>query len=663
LRVQDGEVNSENNNLQPLADVLFNYLRDAIYQPARASLDVERLPAEFQNFGKGLVCYTQMVTGAKELAKELASGDLNAPLPPPCNEIAAPLKSLHASLKHLTWQSQQVAKGDYQQHVDFMGDFSRAFNDMIQQLRERQDVMLGEKSKLERYVELLLANSPDPILIFDRQGRLAYMSDSFLRIQGLTSAVGVAGHKAEELLSAFVPAEERDVFRGLFADALAGRQTVRKNWKVDTGHANSPRHYAMQVSPMLAQGRVDGALILLHDTTDVMRAKELAEQMSLAKSDFLARMSHEMRTPMNAIIGMSAIYGSTDDWRRKDDCVSKISDASNHLLGVINDILDMSKIEADKFELYEDRFAFQTLIAQATGVMLYRMAERKLEFAQELGGGIPREMIADKQRLAQVLTNLLSNAVKFTPEGGSVTLSSEKIRENEDVCWLRFQVADTGIGIGKEEQKRVFQSFEQVDGGMSRRFDGTGLGLAISRRIVEMMGGTIWVESELGKGARFIFEVPLKKVPEGCRKTEPEEDVAVASSVGIFAGKRVLLAEDIDINREILLALLEHTAVELIPVADGREAFDMFAASPEKFDMILMDIHMPRMDGYEATKHIRSSGLPGADTVPIIAMTANVFREDVEKCLQAGMNGHLGKPVVVNEVIRKMREWMPEVEK
>ena len=395
--------------------------------------------------------------------------------------------------------------------------------------------------------------------------------------------------------------------------------------------------------------------------------KMRSEEESLSKSSFLARMSHEMRTPMNAIIGMTNIARASPDPAKKEYCLSRINDASSHLLGVINDVLDMSKIEAGKFELSETDFPLDNLLGQVETVVQHKIEEKGQSFRIKVEGGVPPAIVADRQRLAQVIANLLSNANKFTPEGGSIRLRIARLpNADKDSCLLQIEVADNGIGISKEQQARLFQSFEQADGSISRKYGGTGLGLAISKKIVELMGGKVWVESELGEGARFIFTI---RAGIGAAAPAKESDPASPAPTGapacpeagegpIFAGKRILLAEDVEINREIVLALLESTGVAIDCAENGRIACEMFAAAPDNYNLIFMDIHMPEMDGYEAAKAIRTMDMPKASSIPIIALTANVFREDIEKCRAVGMNDHLGKPLNIDDVLDKMKKYL-----
>ncbi|MDR0598818.1 MAG: response regulator [Treponema sp.] len=537
---------------------------------------------------------------------------------------------------------------------------------------------------------------------------------------------------------------------------------------------------------------------------NLIKVREEALSSTRAKSEFLANMSHEMRTPMNAIIGMTTIAKDAGNLEKKDYCLKKIEDASTHLLGVINDILDMSKIEANKFELSRAEFEFEKTLHKAVNVVNFRVEEKKQRFTVHLGEGIPQTLIGDDQRLTQVIANLLSNAVKFTPEEGVISLRShclgqESGPQGEVICSIQVDVTDSGIGISPEQKERLFHSFEQADNNTSRKFGGTGLGLAISKRIVEMMDGSIWVDSELGKGSTFSFIVKMRKGEDkqavrtpvnwgdirvlavdddpnvleyfselarrfnlACdtargseeamarieqngdytiyfvdwkmpgmdgsaltryikEKTKDQDQRSVVvmisanewtaieddakkagvdrflpkplfpsaiadvineclgasiiigekqSPVQTYPGKTVLLVEDIDINREIVISLLEPAELVIESAENGKIAVDMFKAAPDKYDMIFMDIQMPEMDGFAATKAIRAfeAELRAAETpaaagapreaVPIIAMTANVFKEDVEKCLESGMNSHVGKPLDMEEVQKKLKEYL-----
>jgi PAS domain S-box-containing protein len=404
----------------------------------------------------------------------------------------------------------------------------------------------------------------------------------------------------------------------------------------------------------------NGRPALLENFADIsyLKKAEEAKSASEAKSRFIANMSHEIRTPLNAITGMTTIGKSADNLERKDYAFDKIKDASAHLLGVINDILDISKIEANMLELSPVEFNFENMLQKITTVINFRVDEKQQKLSIYIDGKIPQTLIADDQRLAQVITNLLSNAVKFTPEKGSVTLNARCIKEEEDIYTIQISVTDTGIGITEEQQKLLFTSFQQAESSTTRKYGGTGLGLAISKSIVEMMGGKIWITSEPGSGSTFSFTIMAKKGKTAETNAYNAGDSRQADGTtdinGLFKGRRILLVEDVEINREIVLALLEPTQLEIDCAENGVEAVRMFSEAPDKYEFIFMDVQMPEMDGYEATRRIRSLDAPKGKTVPIVAMTANAFRENVEECLAAGMDDHIGKPLDFEKVIEKL---------
>ena len=393
-------------------------------------------------------------------------------------------------------------------------------------------------------------------------------------------------------------------------------------------------------------------------------AMDSAKVASLSKTVFLSNMSHEMRTPMNAIIGMTAIGKKAEGPEEKNYALDKIEDASSHLLGIINDVLDMAKIEANKLELSHIEFNFEKMLQKVLALIKFRVDEKQQALSADIDKSIPRFIIGDDQHLAQVITNLLSNAVKFTPVGGEISLEASLIGGDDEYCKLRIKVTDSGIGISREKQEKLFDPFEQAESGTSREYGGTGLGLAITKRIVELMGGSIWVESEPGKGAKFIFTINVlrSKNNEASENDNYYEEHNCGSSSmahsGEFSGKRLLLAEDVEINREILISLLDDTGLIIDCAENGKEALDMITAAPDKYDIVFMDVQMPKMDGLEATRQIRALPALQDASLPIIAMTANVFKEDVDKCLAAGMDDHLGKPLDMDRILEKLRIYL-----
>jgi signal transduction histidine kinase/CheY-like chemotaxis protein len=388
------------------------------------------------------------------------------------------------------------------------------------------------------------------------------------------------------------------------------------------------------------------------------RTKALEEQVKIAKAasqakgEFLANMSHEIRTPLNAVIGMTTIGENASDIEKKNYCFSKIEEAGGHLLGVINDILDMSKIEADKLELAEVVFGFRETLNRVVDVIRFKVDEKGQSLTVEIDDAIPNALIGDDQRLAQVVANLLSNAVKFTPDSGRIQLKAIFDGYDGERGAIQIKVTDNGIGITSEQQEKLFTSFQQADNSTSRNFGGTGLGLAISKRIVEMMDGDIWVESEPFRGSTFGFAVKIKYTDDDALTAQTEAADARITD-GEFAGFTVLLAEDMEINQEIVRSLLEPTGLTIECAENGAVALEMFNKNSGRFDVILMDVQMPEVDGYTATKLIRALG----SDIPIIAMTANVFKEDIERSRSAGMNAHIGKPIDLNELVRLLRRY------
>ena len=364
---------------------------------------------------------------------------------------------------------------------------------------------------------------------------------------------------------------------------------------------------------------------------------------SQAKGDFLSRMSHEIRTPLNAIIGMAQIAKKTVNQPDKtENSINEIITASSHLLGILNDVLDMSKIEAGKFALTSEPFSILKAIEEVENIIKQRSAEGNITFNADFANVPDVTILGDKLRLKQVLINLLGNAVKFTNKDGMINLKVNTLEEKPDSIKIAFSVLDNGIGMTPEQVAKLFGAFEQADQSIAVRYGGTGLGLAISQNLVKQMGGEITVDSEFNKGSLFKFDISFVKTEN--MHNEKEKDIELPD----LYDKRVLLVEDIEINRIIVTELLRDTNIMIDEAVDGAEALKQFSESPENYyDIIFMDVQMPNMDGYTATKHIRALERPDAKTVPIIAMTANAYKEDIEKALQSGMNEHLSKPIDV----------------
>jgi signal transduction histidine kinase/ActR/RegA family two-component response regulator len=385
-------------------------------------------------------------------------------------------------------------------------------------------------------------------------------------------------------------------------------------------------------------------------------AKEAAEAANRAKSTFLANMSHELRTPMNAIMGMTdlALRRTTDPKLR--DQLTKVSQASRHLLHVINDILDISKIESECMRLEHTAFRIGEVLENLVSLIDHKATRKGLEFRVDLAPGLAGLMlVGDALRLGQILLNLAGNALKFT-EHGSITVCIRLAEENPDDVLLRCEVRDTGIGIAAADRQRLFTAFEQADGSLTRKYGGTGLGLAISKRLAQLMGGEIGVESQPGAGSTFWFTVRLGKTAEPAAAPAPVAlpDMAANRIQARHAGARVLLAEDEPINQEVSQGLLEDVGLAVDVAEDGREA--LAQAQRNRYDLVLLDLQMPLLNGVDAARAIRA--LPGYAQTPILAMTANAFDEDRLACLAAGMNDHIGKPVDPDLLYETLLRWL-----
>ncbi|MCL1814537.1 MAG: response regulator [Treponema sp.] len=637
-------------------------------------------------------------------------------------------------------------------------------------------------SSFDEMADSIVDSVNEPLSIIDMNHKVIYMNDYALKVLDKTQDEVIGTSYGDTSL--YPPGSKYCPITAL-----------RENREAEVLYHEGRGHFFKGIAHYLLNkdGSKIGYIIVSNDVTEIENSRQKAEEASRAKTNFLSNMSHEMRTPMNAIIGMTSIGKAAPDIEKKDYSFRKIEDASTHLLGVINDILDMSKIEANKFALSITEFVFEKMIQRVVDVINFRVDEKHQKLTVHIDPAIPHTLTGDEQRFAQVITNLLTNAVKFTAEEGTIHLEAKLSSGKNGICTILISISDTGIGISYEQQNRLFNPFEQAEASTSRKYGGTGLGLVISKNIIEMMNGSIWVKSEIGKGSTFSFTVNIacgkdehkrllspelnldnthilavdddpdilsffketaKQIGVACdtasggpealslikkngpyniyfidwampemngielahRINEKGTDNSVIIMISVtdwsviqddareagvnkylpkplfitsiadcindclcvpnqsetgtqavinFAGRCILLAEDVEINREIVLALLEPTHLTIDCAENGLEAVRLFRETPDKYDMIFMDIQMPEMDGYEATRRIRAFEAAhspqlweSSKGIPIIAMTANVFKEDVEKCLDAGMNSHVGKPLDFEEVLHMLRTFL-----
>jgi signal transduction histidine kinase/ActR/RegA family two-component response regulator len=382
-------------------------------------------------------------------------------------------------------------------------------------------------------------------------------------------------------------------------------------------------------------------------------AAQEAQSANAAKSEFLSHMSHDIRTPINGIIGMTNIaIKNTEDTDRVKECLEKISGAADHLLALVNDVLDMSRIESGKTKVINEPVNMSEFINNCASLIDGQLISRQIDFVKDFETFKYPFVFADQLHLRQVLINILGNAVKFTPDGGKIVFRVKELGEDGKNVRYCFEVEDNGIGMSEEFQGKIFEEFSQENDDGRTNYKGTGLGMAISKRLVELMGGSIKLKSTLGKGSCFTVEMEF-----GINE-RPQEEKAILDRVQL-KGMKVLLVEDNELNMEIAQEILGDEGIKVTPVENGKEALDTFTASQEgTFDAILMDVMMPVMNGLDSTRAIRSSLHPQAKTIPIIAMTANAYKEDEDKVIAAGMNAHVAKPVNVDILLSVLGKYV-----
>lgn len=482
-----------------------------------------------------------------------------------------------------------------------------------------------------------------------------------------------------EYCNALIHPDDREMFRKAFS-LESIRESVAAGEKVIVRELrrlapDGIYRWTEMIGVLVISAAVEEKTVVLtfRDVDDIRKEEErkraalldalnLAEQANNAKSDFLSRMSHDIRTPMNAIIGMASIAeANIGDTAKTEDCIHKIQASANFLLALINDILDMSKIESGKMTINREPFDLCALLREMEVIIDAQAREKRQQFSVFMPEHMEAEYYGDSLRLNQILMNLLSNAVKYTPDGGEITLRVNEERKKGKKSVMRFEVEDNGIGMSEEFLEHIYEPFKQDGSKEGKRQEGTGLGLSITRNLVHLMGGSISIFSEQGKGSCFTVELPFvqeegnwpEASSENKKTDEPEK------TKGGFEGKRLLIVEDNPLNLEIAEILFGMEGFDIETEEDGESAVRRFSNSPEGYyDMILMDVRMPVMDGLEATKAIRKLDRPDAATIPILAMTANAFTEDVKATREAGMNSHLAKPLEMEVVLREIRKFI-----
>ena len=543
---------------------------------------------------------------------------------------------------------QSVQRGYMDQRVQ-AGDYQGEFEKIIFRINDTIDIVchhfdsiperiafIGVSSLKTRYANAAMNHFLKIHGLLDNESNI---------IDGIINAIEDEGVK--DGITEFFRKKQQD------GSSLISRPRETYEIRLRTITGSEEKFYSMSLLDIEVYGDSKYVIMILSDITTLVQERNNANLANRAKSDFLSKMSHEIRTPMNAIMGMAKIAETSSDIENIRYCISTIQTSSEHLLRVINDILDMSKIEAGKLELSNEPFNIEEMLTKICNIIFDKVKEKNIKFNLDFNSeDIQSDYTGDELRLSQVTLNLLSNAVKFTPNDGQITLSVKKTSDGEKYSTLVFSVLDTGIGMNHEQINRLFVPFEQADNTTSKNYGGTGLGLAISKHIIEKMDGQIQVNSLIGQGSTFTFEVTLEKAV-----LEEREKISFENEINDFSNISMLLVDDIKVNREIVINLLKDTQIKIDEAQNGFEAVKKFENSLDKYDIIMMDIQMPEMDGYEATRLIRLSDVQNAKTVSIIAMTANVFKEDIEKCLESGMNDHLAKPLNKDAMIEKIKHY------
>ena len=525
-----------------------------------------------------------------------------------------------------------------------------------QKLRKKDQQLLAR----EELFSNLSRNVDDVFLMIDTETRkVEYVSPNVQRILGLSPEA------VQEDLYVLYPAGD-DSGASRLENLMQMEQGVQQEWEREFVNQETGEPRYIHVTGFIND--VQGARKCIVDLSDrtgehqttlaVEAALEVAEKASKAKTDFLSNMSHDIRTPMNAIIGITTLMKNELHQPEKlAEHLAKLETSGQLLLGIINDILDMSRIESGKTTLNVEKMNLPQQISQLDSVIRQQAGQRRQTFM--VNTLVQHEnVLADPNRLNQVLMNILSNAVKYTPTGGHIRLKVEELTHTEHYAKYRFVVQDDGIGMSEDFQKTLFDPFTREEKSGINKVQGTGLGMAITRSIVDLMGGSISVESATGKGTRFevVLELPIDIEADTAQKVQalPEEDDAVSP----LSGMKFLCAEDNALNAEILQMLLETKGASCTICSNGQEIVDAFASvRPGEYDMILMDVQMPVMDGLEATRRIRNGENPLGRTIPILAMTANAFLEDMQKSKEAGMDEHLSKPVDISALEQTVKRF------
>jgi len=521
------------------------------------------------------------------------------------------------------------------------------------------DLLLAHKQadQLQDSYQDLAQNAPIGILSCDTEGNITYANPFILVILGVTSA-----DDAKKLnILQFEPIKEAGV-SNFFEKCLTSGEVIVKELPFTSIWGIESELYFHIIPTFDENRKLTGVWSIIEDITDriedrnkLIEAKNIAEAASRAKSDFLANMSHEIRTPMNGILGMLDLMAKTNLNAEQEDYLQTVKKSAENLLTIINDILDISKIEAGKLQTEESEFCLTEIVQEVYSILSAKAQEKKIDLIVEISPGLPENIIGDQVRIKQIITNLAGNAIKFT-EKGEVKISVSVKKSLSSQIQIQFRVSDTGIGIPLEDQSKLFQAFTQVDTSTTRKYGGTGLGLAIVKKLCDLFNGSIELESTPGKGTVFTATVTLKKAKPRKQPVQVESnDKKIEQTTKAAQDIAILVAEDNAINQKLMVRILELNGYHCDLADNGELAAK--AVKNKKYDIVFMDIQMPVMSGFEATETIRKAEKK-KKRLPIIALTANALVGDKEKCLEAGMDDYLSKPVKAAEIVEKIRKWV-----